>query len=131
MENRSWSMVHGLSSDRVEEQLMQPFEIVDTFPAFEAYWAKVQSEPVEAQIECWAQEYMSGWPGLLDKQIEDYAGQSLDWQAVARERVFPELKHRLPAMRRARRNLLKLCPVVCSKAERVLGFGTNPYLVIY
>jgi hypothetical protein len=34
-------------------------------------------------------------------------------------------------MRKARRNLLKLCPEVCSKAEQSLGLDTNAYLVIY
>jgi hypothetical protein len=114
-----------------KNEVMKPFEIIDTFPAFEAYWAKAQSKPMNAQIELWAEEYMAGWPELLDRQIEDYSEQNLDWKDIARERIFPDLKDRLPAMREARKNLLKLCPVICSKAGQVLGFSTNAYLVIY
>lgn len=110
---------------------MKPFDIIDTFPAFEAYWAKAQSKPMDEQIELWANEYMSAWPELLERQIEDYSEQNLDWKEIARERIFSRLKDRLPAIRQARKNLLDLCPVVCSKAERDLGFHTNPYLVIY
>jgi hypothetical protein len=110
---------------------MSSLEIIDTFPDFQSYWAKARSKSMAEQIELWAGEYMSGWPELLDKQIEDYSQQKLDWRQIARERVFPNLKDRLPAMRRARNNLLKLCPEICSRAGQVLGFDTNAYLVIY
>lgn len=110
---------------------MNSFEIVDTFSAFQTYWAKVRNRPMDDQIELWAKDYMSGWPELLDRQIEDYAEQNFDWQDIARKRIFPDLQDRLPAMRKARRNLLKLCPSICAKAERVLGFQPNAYLVIY
>jgi hypothetical protein len=110
---------------------MKPFEIIDTFPAFQTYWSKAQNQPVDEQIELWAREYMSGWQELLDRQIEDYAEQNLNWQDIARERIFPYLKDRMPAVRRARRNLLKLCPAICSRAEQVLDFPADPYLVIY
>lgn len=110
---------------------MKSFEIIDTFAAFQAYWAKARNQPMNDQIERWASEYMSGWPELLEKQIVDYSEQNLDWKEIAREKVFPHLKERLPAMRKARRNLLKLCPTICSKAEQILGFQTDGYLVIY
>jgi hypothetical protein len=117
--------------DYGQRKTMNSFEIIDTFPAFQAYWVKARTKPVEEQIERWATEYMSGWPELLDKQIEDYAEQNIDWKEIARQRIFPDLKDRLPAMRKARRNLLKLCPAICSKAEQVLEFQTDAYLVIY
>lgn len=110
---------------------MNSCEIIDTFPAFQTYWAKARSRPTEDQIERWAKGYMSGWPELLRNQIEDYAEQKLDWRQIARERIFPDLKDRLPAMRKARRNLLKLCPAICSQAEQALGFQADAYLVIY
>jgi hypothetical protein len=110
---------------------MKPFEIIDTFPAFLTYWGDVQHKPVDIQIELWANTYMSHWKELLEKQIGDYAEQNLDWKDIAREKIFPYLNDWLPAMRRARKNLLKLCPVICSKAEQVLDFRTQAYLVIY
>ncbi len=110
---------------------MKSFEIVDTFPAFEAYWAKACSKPMDDQIELWASEYMAGWQEVLDKQIQDYSEQNLDWKQIARERIFPNLNERVPAMHEARKNLLKLGPEICSKAEQVLDFNTKAYLVIY
>jgi hypothetical protein len=114
-----------------KNQTMNPFEIIDTFPAFQTYWAGARNKPMSDQIERWAKEYMSGWPELLEKQVEDYAEQNLDWKDIARERIFPDLQGRLPDMRKARRNLLKLCPGICSRAEQVLGLQPNAYLVIY
>ncbi len=110
---------------------MEPFELIDTFPAFEAYWAKARSQSMNARIELWAEEYMAAWPELLDRQIQDYAEQNLDWRNIARNRIFPDLDDRLPAMRTARENLLSLCPVICSKAGQVLDFRTDACLVIY
>lgn len=107
------------------------FEIVDTFPAFVAYWSNAQNKPMDEQIELWAKDYMSSWPELLEKQMDDYAEQNLDWKEIARERIFPFLQERLPAMRKARKNLLKLCPEICSKAEQVLNIRVTPHLLIY
>ncbi|MCX6038339.1 MAG: hypothetical protein NTW99_10695, partial [Chloroflexi bacterium] len=73
-------------------------ESIDTFPAFLTYWAKFQGKLLDDQIEGWATEYMSLWPDLLVRQVEDYASQNLDWRQIAREKVFPYLNERLPAM---------------------------------
>jgi hypothetical protein len=110
---------------------MSSFKVIDAFPAFQAYWGKARNKPMDAQIELWANEYMSDWPELLEKQIADYSEQNLDWKDIARERIFPDLNDRLPAMRKARKNLLKLCPVVFSRAGQVFGFSTTAYFVIY
>ncbi len=110
---------------------MKSFEIIDTFPAFQTYWMKARRKPVDEQIELWAKEYMAAWPELLEKQIGDYSEQNLDWKQIGRERIFPDLGDRLPAMRKARRNLLRLGPLVCARAGQVLGLHANPYLVIY
>ena len=64
-------------------------KLIDTFPAFLTYWAKAREKHLDDQIESWASDYMAPWPELLRKQIEDYSGQHLDWQQVAREKVFP------------------------------------------
>jgi hypothetical protein len=106
-------------------------EFVDTFPAFLTYWADVQRKPLDEQIESWSTAYMSQWPELLAKQIEDYSAQNLDWRQIAREKVFPKLAERLAAMREAHRNLLKLCIHVFTKAQQVLGFDSDVVFVIY
>jgi len=106
-------------------------DIVDTFPAFLAYWAKVEDKSLDDQVEGWVTDYMSLWPELLTRQIEDYSSQNLDWRQIARERVFPYLAERLPAMQQARQNLLKSAVSVYSRAQRVLSFESKAVFVIY
>ncbi|RMH05802.1 MAG: hypothetical protein D6704_08635 [Nitrospirae bacterium] len=110
---------------------MSTCEFIDTFPAFLAYWAKVQDKPLDDQIEGWATEYMSAWPELLSKQIEEYSSQNLDWRQIARGKVFPYLTERLSAMRQARQNLLELGKPLFSRAQQVLAFDSNAVFVIY
>jgi hypothetical protein len=106
-------------------------KIIDIFPVFQTYWADAEHKSVEDQIESWAKEYMLPWPELLSKQIEDYAAQNLIWQQVAREKVFPHLAERLPAMQEAHGNLLELCKPIYSKAQNTLCFESSATFVIY
>lgn len=105
--------------------------IVDTFPDFVAFWARARAKPIDAQIESWASQHMARWPELLDKQLHDYASEGLDWRQVAREKVFPFLDDRLPAMRVAHDNLLPLCAPIYPTSEHVLGFASDAVFVIY
>jgi len=110
---------------------MSNVRIIDTFPAFLAFWEKVQERSLDEQIASWAPEYLSPWPELLALQIEDYASQDLDWQQIARERIFPDLGARLAPMRLAHQNLLDLCEPLHLKAQQVLHFGGEAIFVIY
>ncbi len=110
---------------------MADLELIDTYPAFLAWWEAAQDRPLEDQVESWAQEYMARWPELLAAQIRDYAEQGLDWRQVARARVFPRLTGRLPAMSQARQILLETAKPLCVKAQRVLAFQDRMLLVIY
>ena len=105
--------------------------LIDTFPKFIDYWNTVQNKSVDEQIEGWANDYMSSWPELLEKQIADYAEQNLDWKEIAREKVFPYICERLPAMQEARENLVALCPTIYFKAQETLGFEETISFVIY
>lgn len=106
-------------------------ECTDTFPPFLIYWAKVRDKPLNDQIESWATEYMSLWPELLAKQVEDYSTQNLDWRQIAREKVFPYLTERLPAMRQAHQNLLEIVNPLYAKAQQILGFDSPAIFVVY
>jgi len=97
-------------------------EIIDTFPAFLEYWEDAEHLTPEQQIESWARQYLWPWPELLAIQAEDYNSQGLDWRQVAREKVFPNLAERLPAMRAAHANLLEICGPVAAGARQALGF---------
>jgi hypothetical protein len=110
---------------------MSTCEFIDTFPVFLTYWTEVQGKPLDDQIEGWAREYMSLWPELLAKQTEDYSSQNLDWRQIAREKVFPYLTERLPAMHQAHQNLLELSEPLYSRAQQVLAFESKAFFVIY
>lgn len=110
---------------------MSDCDFVDTFPNFLSYWNSVQHKPVEDQIASWEAQYMSLWPELLAKQIEDYASQNLDWRQVAREKVFPHLSKRFPALQRSHQLLLELSEPIYTKAQQILGFDSKVTFVIY
>jgi hypothetical protein len=118
-----------IAVDRLAEALIG--KLVDTFPAFLTYWADAEHKPLDEQIESWSTGYMSKWPELLAKQIEDYSAQDVDWRQIARDKVFPYLAERLPAMQEAHRNLLKLCEPVYSRAQQVLGLDCDAGFVVY
>lgn len=106
-------------------------EIIDTFPAYLQYWEKCRDLSLDEQIDRWAQDYLSPWPELLAKQIEDYHEQNVDWQQIAEERIFPELATRLPAMRLARENLLAAGEAVFNMAIGTLGVNMNAQFIIH
>ena len=110
---------------------MSACHLIDTFPAFLAYWTDVQNSSLDAQIESWASEYMSRWPELLEKQLDDYASQGLSWRRIARERIFPFLNEWLPTMKIAHQNLLRMCRPVHSRAQKVLGLELDVLFAIY
>ena len=110
---------------------MSTCELIDTFPSFLNYWKKFHNAPLAEQIEGWKNEYMSGWPELLRKQVEDYAEQSLDWKQVAREKVFPFLDERMVAMHAARKNIASQCKSIHSKVQKKLQFESDVLFVIY
>ncbi|MBN1285456.1 MAG: hypothetical protein JXB47_08660 [Anaerolineae bacterium] len=105
--------------------------ITDTFPAFVRFWERVKTQPLDVQIERWADEYMAQWPDLLAMQQQDYEAQGIGWRDVAREHVFPFLPERRPAMIEARQNLLVNLEPVYRKARAVLGLDFDVHFVIY
>lgn len=105
--------------------------IIDTFPAFLSYWKKFQSQPIEKQIDGWANTYLSPWPELLQKQVDDYVSEGYDWQLIARERIFPRIGERLQDMTTARINLVELVEPVFIKTKEVLGFDFDIIFIIY
>lgn len=106
-------------------------QIVDTFADFVGYWQRAKDRSLEAQVHGWQDGYMAAWPELLQKQLDDYAEQAESWQAVAQAHVFPFLAERLPAMKAAHANLLRLGPDVVTKARQHFGFQWPLTFVIY
>ncbi len=110
---------------------MCKWDIIDTFPGFLTFWAKAKRKPMDVQIESWAAQYMSQWPELLNKQLQDYASQNVDWRQIAQEKVLPFLEDRLPSMRIAHQNLLESCAPVYCTSQKALGFESDVVFVIY
>lgn len=106
-------------------------QIIDTFPAFLYYWSQAQANSPDDLIEGWAKEYLSAWPELLAKQIEDYTAQNVDWHEIAHERIFPHLPERLPAMQEAHRILLEWCSPIYSRAKSIFGLDFDVQFIIY
>lgn len=105
--------------------------ILDTFPAFLRYWQDRRQSTPEVQIETWQSDYLLPWPELAAIQKADYAGQDVDWRIIARERVFPFIEERLPAMQTARNNLLSVLESTCAQAQTRLGFQLDVLFVIH
>jgi hypothetical protein len=111
--------------------MADPIQIIDTFPGFLATWAVNKDKPLEEQIDAWAAEYLARWPLLLELQVEDYASQGLDWRAIARQRIFPQIAGRLAEMEAAHDNLLQILEAVFTNARRLLRFDLDPLIVIH
>ena len=105
--------------------------IIDTFPRFLDAWAANRQAPLEAQIQAWTRDYMSQWPELLQKQLDDYADLQQDWHTIASERIFPALSSRLAWMRIAHANLLEICPEIDRQMRQTLQFEKSLTCVIY
>lgn len=106
-------------------------DIIDTFPAYLSYWNKFKFESIEDQIDGWRTTYMVRWPELLQKQLDDYDTEGLNWREIAREQVFPYLDQRQPAIQAAYENLLNILRPTLSKASLVLDYSGDLVSVIY
>ena len=110
---------------------MSESKLIDTFPAFLAFWKTAQHLSLDAQIQGWASTYLAQWPELLEKQVQSYAEDGDDWQQMAREHVIPFWSERMPSMKRAHQNLLMVCRPAYKRANEVLGFQQALTFVIY
>ena len=104
---------------------------LDTFPDFLSVWENVQHDALEAQINAWLNEYMSHYPELLQKQLDDYASLDEDWRVTASGRIFPALPERLSTMQTAHDNLLSVCNDVYKRAQKAVSFNNDLVCVIY
>jgi len=110
---------------------MPTCEIIDTFPSFLSVWNEAQHSAVDVQIDIWLDRYMSGWPEVLQKQLDDFASLNEDWRVTAKERIFPALPERLSAMQTAHDNLLKICGDIYDRCQQTTGFDNDLVCVIY
>lgn len=110
---------------------MRNCHITDTFPDFLSFWQQAEHKSTDAQIAEWQSRYMAKYPELLEKQIACYSEENIDWQQIARQKIFPSLAQRLGAMKVARENLLTLLEPIYSKTRETLDFERSVYFVLY
>ncbi len=110
---------------------MASIQIIDTFPQFLAIWPSLSHLATEEIIDGWDKEYISKWSDLRQLQIDDYTGDGFDWRQIARDKVFPYLHERMPAMLEAHDSLLDNCAGLFHKAQARLNFETDVIIVIY
>jgi hypothetical protein len=67
---------------------MEPMPWLDTFPRFLEVWSSRETVDPNSVRDLWL-AYMASYPDLLQKQIDCYRGDELDWLSIAAERVYP------------------------------------------
>jgi len=110
---------------------MSTYELIDTFPSFSRLWNEIEHSSLDVQINVWLERYMSLYPELLQKQLDDYTSLNENWRVTASERIFPALPERLSAMQMAHDNLLSVCSDVYERARQVVNFNNDLVCVIY
>lgn len=88
-------------------------------------------ENLERQIQLWYEVYMAKYPELLEKQVKSYEENGFNWREIAKQRIFPKLKERMPFMKKARKNLLATCMPIYEEARRKLKLDFDVVYVIY
>jgi len=100
-------------------------KIIDTIPSFLRLWDEIEHRSVDEQIDGWRERYMTLYPELLQKQLDDFASLNEDWRVTASERIFPALPERLDAMQIAHDNLLSVCREFLQRVDQ--GKDLRPF----
>jgi hypothetical protein len=105
--------------------------IVDTYPSFLHALQLEKPLTVDQWLAFWAENYMQHWPTLRDMVVNDYREQGEDWRQIAREKVFPGMNGKLPAIDNAHRALRQLIRSVEDKARQAFEFQDPVIHVLY
>lgn len=110
---------------------MSDLKILDTFPQFCRIWEELAYKSFETKVDIWENRYMSQYPELLKMQLDNYADENADWKEITKEHVFPFLEKRMPAMKHAHKNILKVADKMYLKSKHVLDFEVNAVFIVY
>ena len=106
------------------------YQVHDLFPAFLGAWEDLAGAGPEGQLDLWRRS-LASCPGLLEKQLDCYREEGLDWREVVREHVLPFLGERLPTMAQAREALHRVIGPSLFRAQANLGLDFPVSFVIY
>ena len=84
------------------------FDLIDTFPEFMDYWNKSQKDNASEEIKTWESYYKTNYPELFEKIVQDYTESGLNWEDIARDKIFPINVDRFSVMEQACANLRKI-----------------------
>ncbi|MBD3277667.1 MAG: hypothetical protein GF388_05145 [Candidatus Aegiribacteria sp.] len=105
------------------------YEILNTIPRFFEYWRSYSGQPIEEQVKGWENEYMSSWPEILEKQKENYRRDEIDWEAIAQDKIFPDLPAAIEKIEQAYTNLQTQLPKI--HGEFTNEFNLTPMDILY
>ena len=105
-------------------------EILDTYQDFLAYWMRASFKNLNEQIKLWQNSYMKKYSELLNKQVQNYEEENMDWREVAKK-IFPKLPQCFQLLRKARDNILSVCEPIYAKASKMLKLDFDIFFVIY
>ena len=105
-------------------------EILDTYQDFLAYWMRASFKNLDEQVKLWQTSYMKKYSELLNKQVQNYEEENMDWREVAKK-IFPKLPQRFQLLRKARDNILGVCKSIYLKASKRLELDFDIFFVIY
>jgi len=109
---------------------MERCGILDTYQDFLAYWMRASFKNLDEQIKLWQTSYMKKYSELLNKQVQNYEEENMDWREVAKK-IFPKLPQRFQLLRTARNNILGICESIYMKASKMLKLNFSILFVIY
>jgi hypothetical protein len=109
---------------------MEQCEILDTYEDFLAYWMRASFKDLNEQIKLWQTFYMKKYPELLNKQVQNYEEENIDWREAAKK-IFPRLPQHFQLLRKARDNILGVCRSIYVRALKMLKLDFGIVFVIY
>jgi hypothetical protein len=93
--------------------------ILDTWPRFAATALRCL-DSAETFLDAWHDRYLSRWPSLRRKCLDDYAQQGEDWRALATKWIYPVVRTQARRMAQTRAKLLAVIPEVDARYRRLV-----------
>lgn len=93
--------------------------ILDTWPHFAATALKCL-DSADAFLDAWHDQYLSRWPSLRRKCLDDYAQQGEDWHELATKWIYPVVRTQARRMAATRAKLLSVIPEFDARYRRLV-----------
>ena len=88
--------------------MVNEFDLIETFSEFMDYWNRCEKDNVSEEIKTWENYYKTNYPELFEKIVQDYTESGLNWEDIARDKIFPINVDRIRVMEQACVNLRKV-----------------------